>query len=61
MVSCSGALLDKKCRDMAQKFFGCKVVNMYGMTEVSSLFSCRTIEPKRIRWLKMILKVLVYR
>lgn len=47
MVSCSGALLDKKCRDMAQKFFGCKVVNMYGMTEVSSLFSCRTIEPKK--------------
>ena len=41
LVSCSGALLSKQCLEEAQNYFGCDIVNMYGMTEVASLFSCQ--------------------
>lgn len=41
LVSCSGALLSEQCYKEAQESFGCGIVNMYGMTEAASLFSCQ--------------------
>ena len=41
LVSCSGALLSQQCCEEAKNYFRCDMVNMYGMTEVASLFSCQ--------------------
>lgn len=41
LISCSGSLLVDSCRQKAQVFFGCPVINMYGMTETSALVACQ--------------------
>ena len=41
LVVCSGSLFTSSCRASAQDFFGCPVINMYGMTEVTALAVCQ--------------------
>lgn len=44
LVACSGGLLEEKNAKNIQKYFGCEIINMYGMTEASSLFSCQKLK-----------------
>lgn len=44
-----GSLLVDSCRQKAQVFFGCPVINMYGMTETSALVACQ--EPVLVNYI----------
>ena len=52
LVSCSGALLSERCFEEAHNFFGCDIVNMYGMTEAASLFSCQICKSGKLNMLE---------
>lgn len=48
MVTCSGAILSKKMYCLSKKYFNCKIINSYGLTETSAMVTVKVDSEKSI-------------